>query len=198
VTAPKPVRLNYEALHRIRLAAGSFPADQNASELERQLSKAVYDYRQLSTRNINAQQARLKAVRRHASKLASLLREDEEHGGIDWYSQWPKDWPPPSKVAEEIQRRIEESAVLKTSAQKIIGEIIPGSPLEWLFGTKLPEVFERFFQQGVTRYEKGDYVRFAHQVCEEFKLGKVKSATIIRALTSAGSDRRRRRQGGQK
>jgi hypothetical protein len=167
-------------------------------ELERQLSKAVYDYRQLSTRNINAQQARLKAARRHASKLATLLREDEENGGLDWCSQWPKDWPPPSKVAEEIQLRIKESAVLKMPAQKIIGEIIPGSPREWLVGTRLPEVFERFFQRDVTVYAPGDYVRFANQFCEEFKLGKVKSATIIRALTSARSGRSRRRHGGQK
>src|SRR5262249_21231350 len=160
MTTRKPVRLDYEALHRIRLAVGHFPACQNASDLERQLSKAVYDYHQLSPRNINAQQARLKAVRRHASKLASLLREDEWHGGIDWCSQWPKDWPPPSKVAEEIQRMIEESAVLETSSQKIKGAFIPGSPLEWLVGMRLPEVFEQFFQQDVTFYEKGDYVRF--------------------------------------
>jgi hypothetical protein len=197
VTALKPVQLTSQALLRIRIAAG-FPADQNAFDLERQLSKAIYDYRSYNLRNIRAQKARLKAIHKTASKLADLLADDEENGGLDWCPQWPKDWPPPSKVAEEIQRTIEESAVLKTSAQKIIGEIIPVSPREWLVGTKLPEVFERFFQRAVTRNPRGDYARFVAQVCKEFELGEVKPSTIIRALTSARSGRSRRRHGGQK
>jgi hypothetical protein len=198
VTARKPLRLNYEALQRIREAAWKWSADQNASDLERQLSKAVYDYHQLSLRNIKAQKTRLKKIRNTASKLADLLSTDEWEGGLDWCSEWPKELPPPSKVAKEIQRMIEESGVLESSAQKITREIIPCSPREWLIGTRLPEVFESFFRRDVTLYEKGAYVRFANQVCTEFKLGEVKSATIIRALTSARSHRSRRRPGGQK
>lgn len=145
MTAPRPVRLNYEALHRIRLAAGGFPANMKIYHFERQLSKAVYDYRQLSVRNIKAQKARLKAIHGHASAMAPLLSTEEEEGGVDWFSEWPKELPPLSKVAKEIARMIEESAVVKMSAQKIMREIILGSPLEWLVATRLPEVFEQFF-----------------------------------------------------
>jgi hypothetical protein len=141
---------------------------------------------------------RLKAIQKTASKLAALLAEDEENAGLDWCSQWPKDWPPPIKVAEEIKRMADESGVLETSAQKIIREIIPGSPLEWLVGTRLPEVFERFLQRDVTLYPKGDYVRFVAQVCKEFNLVEVKPSTVIRALTNARSGRSRRRPSGQK
>jgi hypothetical protein len=198
VTARKPLRLNYEALQRIREAAGKWPADQNASDLERQLSKAVYDYHQLSPRNIKAQKTRLKKIRNTASKLADLLSTDEWEGGLDWCSEWPKELPPPSKVAKEIQRMIEGSGVLETSAQKITREIEPCSPLEWLIGTRLPEVFEQFFRQDVTVYPKGAYARFVARVCEEFRLGEVKPSTMIRALTRARSERGRRGHGGQR
>jgi len=198
MTARKPIRLGYEALHRICLATGAWPADMKSYELERQLSKAVYDYHQLSIRNIKAQKARLKAIHRLASVLAELLSIDEWEGGLDWCSEWPKELPPPSKVAKEIERMIEESAVLKASAQKIMREIILGSPLEWLVATRLPEVFERFFQRGVSLYSKGDYVRFVHGVCDEYGIRKPEPSTIIKALTNARSSRSRKRHGGQK
>ena len=202
MTAPKPVQLRLEALLRIAKAAHAFPADLNASALERQLSKAVYDYRQLSVRNINAQKTRLKAIHKNASGLAELLSEDEETGGLNWCSQWPKDWPSPIKVAEEIQRRVEESAVLETSSQKIIREIIPGSPLEWLIGTRLPEVFEQFFCARPTVSRKGRYLDFAWRVLTEFKItnhGRPYShETIIRALTDARHRRSGRPCGGRK
>jgi hypothetical protein len=104
MTARKPIRLSYEALHRIRLAAGAWPADLDYKQLERQLSKAVYDYRQLSVRNIKAQKARLKAIHGHASAMAELLSTEEWEGGLDWCSEWPKEWPPPSKVAKKLSR----------------------------------------------------------------------------------------------
>jgi hypothetical protein len=198
MTARKPIRLGYEALHRICLAVGAWSADMKIYELERQLSKAVYDYHQLSIRNIKAQKARLKAIHRHASALAELLSTDEEEGGLDWCSEWPKQLPPPSKVAKEIERMIEGSAVLKTSAQKIVREIILGSPREWLVATPLPEVFERFFQRNVTLYPKGDYVRFVSQVLTEFEIEKPMPSTIIRALTNARTGRGRKRHDGQK
>jgi hypothetical protein len=198
MTAPKPIQLSSEALYRIRRDAGRFPADLKPVDLGRQLSKAVYDCHSLSLRNIKAQKVRLKAIQKTASKLAALLADDEENAGLDWCSQWPKNLPPPSKVAEEIKRMTEESGVLKASAQKIVREIIPGSPLEWLVGTRLPEVFEQFFRRDVTLYPKGDYVRFAMRVIEECEIGKVKPSTIIRALTNARSGRSRRRHGGQK
>src|SRR5262249_5500445 len=121
MTARKPVRLDYEALHRIRLAAGGWPAAMTIYELGRQLSKAIDDYQnwRRAPREINAQKTRLKAIRKHARKLAVLLRTDEGHGILVWCSQWPKDWPPPSKTTEEIQRMADESGILETSAQKI-------------------------------------------------------------------------------
>ena len=121
MTARKPVQLSYEALHRIRLAAGGWPADMKIYELGRQLSKAIYDYQnwRRAPRDIDAQKMRLKAIRKHAYALAVLLRTDEEHGILVWCPQWPKDWPPPTKVAEEIQRMADESGMLETSAQKI-------------------------------------------------------------------------------
>jgi hypothetical protein len=199
MTARKPIRLSYEALHRIRLAAGAWPADLDYKQLERQLSKAVYDYRQLSVRNIKAQKARLKAIHGHASAMAPLLSTEEEEGGVDWFSEWPKELPPLSKVAKEIARMIEESAVVKMSAQKIMREIILGSPLEWLVATRLPEVFEQFFPPlKVTRYLKGNYVRFVHQICKEYAIEKPMPSTTIRALTNARSGRGRKRHDGQK
>jgi hypothetical protein len=204
MTAPKPIQLSSEALHRIRLAAGGWPADLGLSDLRRPLSKAINDYYSfLSLRNIKRQKARLRKIHRHASELAVLLSTDEESGVLDWSSQWPKELPPPSKVAKEIQRTIEESAVLQTSPQKIIREIkdenaVFGGALEWLVGTRLPEMFEQFFRRDVTLYQKGDYVRFAMRVIEECEIGKVKPSTIIRALTNARSGRSRRRHGGQK
>jgi len=184
MTARKPVQLSYEALHRIRLAARGWPADMKIYELGRQLSKAIYDFHNWAAAHdyIKTQKARLKAIHKYAHKLAVLLRTDEENPGLDWCSQWPKDWPPPIKVAEEIQRRVEESAVLETSPQKIVREIkddnaVFGGAREWLVGIKLPEVFEHFFRRDVTLYQKGDYVRFAMQVIAECEIGNVKPST---------------------
>jgi hypothetical protein len=204
MAARKPVQLSAEALHRIRQAARRWPADLELSDLRRQLSKAIYEYYSfLALRDIKTQKARLKAIRKFASKLAALLRDDEENGVLDWCSQWPKDLPPPSKVAEEIQRMAGESGVLETSPQKIIREIkddnaVLGGALEWLLGSRLRKVFEHCFQRAVTLYPKGNYVRFAMQVIKECEIGKVKPSTIIRALTNARSGRSRRRYGGQK
>jgi hypothetical protein len=150
---------------------------------------------------------RLKSIRKHAHELAILLRADEENGVLDWYSRWPKEFPPPSKVAEEIQRMAQESGMLETSPQKIIREIkdenaVPGSAFEWLIGRKLPEVFEQFFRDDPTVYKKGRYADFAAQVLTEFAItndGQPHSRdTLIRALTAARSGRSRRRHSGQK
>jgi hypothetical protein len=101
---------------------------------------------------------------------------------------------------KKIEQMIEESGVLKTSAQKIKREIILGSPLEWLVATRLPEVLERFFFPSlkVTHYPKGNYVRFIHQICKEYEIEKPMPSTIIRALTNARSGRGRKRHDGQK
>jgi hypothetical protein len=130
-----------------------------------------------------------------------------KNGVLDWYSRWPKEFPPPSKVAEEIQRMAQESGMLETSPQKIIREIkdenaVPGSAFEWLIGRKLPEVFEQFFRDDPTVYKKGRYADFAAQVLTEFAItndGQPHSRdTLIRALTAARSGRSRRRHSGQK
>jgi len=208
VTAPKPVRLTSEALHRIRQAAGGWPADLELPNLRRALSRALSRYHSFDALSeIRAQKARLKAIIKTASKLAALLRTDEENGILDWYARWPKDSPPPSKVAEEIQRMAEESGALETSSQKIIREIkdenaVAGSAFEWLVTKGLPEVFEQFFRANPTVYRKGRYPNFAFQVLNEFEIthrGRPYSReTIIRDLTRARSGRARRRHGGQK
>jgi hypothetical protein len=79
MTARKPVQLSYEALHRIRLAAGGWPADMEIYELGRQLSKAIYDYGswRLALPGIKTQKTRLKSIRKHAHELAILLRAEE-------------------------------------------------------------------------------------------------------------------------
>ena len=201
----KPVQLSPEALHRIREAARTWPADLGLSDLRRQLSKAIYDYHNWAAApdDIKIQKARLKAIHKYARDLAGLLRADGENPGLDWCSQWPKDWPPPIKVAEEIQRMIEESSVLKKSPQKIIREIkedsaVSGSALERLLGSKLPEVFEHCFRRDVTLYQKGDYVRFAMRIIKECEIRNVRPSTIIKALTDARSGRSGRRRGGRK
>jgi hypothetical protein len=194
MTARKPVRLSLEALVRV---AGLWPADQNIYEFKRQLSKAVHEYRRFdSLRGIKAQKARLKKIHKTASKLADLLRTDEEKGILDWYSLWPKDSTPPSKVAEDIQRMAKESGVLETSPQKIIREIkndnaVFGAPLEWLVGTKLPEVFEHFFGK-VSLYQQGRYVQFALRVLTEFDIEKPAPSTIVTSIRDARTGRRKR------
>jgi hypothetical protein len=202
MTAPKPVRLSAQAVQRIREAAWGWPADQRLADLERQLSKAIYDYHQLSVRHIKAQKTRLKKIHQTASTLADLLRDDEGEGGVDWCSEWPKEFPPPSKFAERIQRMVGESGILEMSPQKIIGEIIPGSELEWLIGIRLPELFEQYFRDAPTASRKGRYADFVAQVLTEFEItnhGRPYSrGTIIRALIRARSDRDRRTHGGQK
>jgi hypothetical protein len=204
MTACKPVHLSSEALDRIRRAAGGWPANLKLSDLGQQLSKAIYEYHSfLALRDIKTQKARLRAIHKTASKLAVLLRTDEENGILEWHSQWPKDLPPASKVAEEIQRMAQESGVLEMSPRKIIREIkddnaVLGGALEWLLSRKLPEVFEHFFRRDVTLYPKGHYVRFALQVIAECGIGDVKPSTIIRALTDARSGRSRRRHSGKK
>jgi hypothetical protein len=149
----------------------------------------------------------LKAINKTASKLAALLRTDEENGILDWYSRWPKDSPPPSKVAEEIQRMAKESGALETSPQKILRQIkddnvVAGSAFEWLVTKGLPEAFEQFFRAKPTVYRKGRYPNFASQVLVEFEItnhGQPYSReTIIRELTRARSGRGRRQHGGQK
>jgi hypothetical protein len=90
MTARKPVQISYEALHRIRQAAGGWPADLELSDLRRQLSKAIYEYHSfLALRDIKTQKARLRAIHKTASKLAILLKIDEENGILEWRSQWP-------------------------------------------------------------------------------------------------------------
>jgi hypothetical protein len=81
--------------------------------------KAIDEYHSwLALRDIKTQKARLKKIHKTASKLTALLRAEEESEGLDWCSQWPKGLPPPSKVAKEIQRMIEESGVLEASRKK--------------------------------------------------------------------------------
>jgi hypothetical protein len=210
MTAPKPTRLNGEACLRIMKAVGRWPAIYTGSDFERDLSKAVYDYvRYHDLRDIKSQQDRLQKIRKHASALATLLATDEEEGVLDWYSHWPKDLPLPSKAAQEIQRMVEESDILRKSSQKLINEIkddnaVLGSAFEWLVGTRLPEIFEKFFSAAPTLYQKGEFVRFALQTLAEFQISNrgrsYSTATIIKALTDAQSGRRRRkgRNRGQK
>ena|SRR6266481_2610886 len=143
MTAPKTVRLTPEALHRIRQAAGGWPADLELPELRRALSSAVRGYHSFNAiPEIRAQKARLKAINKTASKLATLLRTDEVKGILDWCARWPKDSPPPSKVVKEIQRMAEESGALEASPQKIMREIkddsaVAGSAFEWLVAKKI-------------------------------------------------------------
>jgi len=197
MTIPKPVRLNYEALHRIRLAARAFPVNMNINELGLQLSKAIYDYHRWNClRDIKPQKKRLKAIQKTASRLAALLKDDEENGVLDWCQQWPKDRPPPSKVAEEIQRMAEESGILETSSQKIIRDIkdesaVSGSANEWLT-TRLQKVFWQFFHPDFL--EKRRFLNFTEAVCTEFGIKRASWATVIRDRSRRG----RKRRGGQK
>ena len=134
MTARKPVQLSYEALHRIRLAAGAWPADLEIYDLGRQICKAIAKYHSLlSLRDIKTQKARLKAIHKTASKLAALLKTDEKNGVLDWCSQWPKDLPSPSKVAKELQRMIENLRGPARLAHQAIGRqlkaISPQNPV---------------------------------------------------------------------
>jgi hypothetical protein len=209
VTAPKPVRLTSEALHRIRLAAKRWPEDLELAQLRRALSRVVDRYHSFDALSeIRTQKARLNVINKTASKLAALLRDDEKNGILNWYvGWWPKDSSPPSKVVEEIQWMLMGSGALKSSAQKIMREIkdesaVAGSAFEWLVAKGLADVFQQLFRADPTVYRKGRYLNFALQVLTEFEItnqGRPYSReTIIRELTRARSGRGRRRHGGQK
>jgi hypothetical protein len=75
MTFRTPMRLSSEALHRIRVAAGGWPADLDIFDLGRQLSQALSgpDF-SLHLRDIKTQKALLKKIHKAASKLADLLR----------------------------------------------------------------------------------------------------------------------------
>src|SRR5262249_34036734 len=97
----KPVQLSTDAPHGIHHAARGWPADLGLSDLRRRLYEAIHDYHSfVALRDIKAQKARLKAIHKTTSKLAVLLRADEENGVLDCRSQWPKGLPPASEVAE--------------------------------------------------------------------------------------------------
>jgi hypothetical protein len=177
-------------------------------EFGRQLSEAIYDFHKWAAAPdyIKTQKAHLKAIHKYADKLADLLKTEEKTPGLDWCSQWPKDWPSPIKVAEEIQRRVKESAVLETSPQKITAKIkdnnaVAGSAFEWLVGQRLPEVFDRFFRADPTVYREGRYLDFVEQVLVKFKItndGKPYSReSIMKALTLTRSGRSRRERVGK-
>jgi hypothetical protein len=198
--------LDESPLGRILKAVGRWPADRKPSDLWRQLVDAIHEYHWLCNLrpNVKAQQARLRAIHKCASKLAELLAVDEEKGGllkggVFKTALWPEDAPPPREIVTQVERVIEDSYWLKSSIHKIVdavkAENRAGSAFEWLVGIRLKATFEDFFCDEAKAYNEGRYVRFALQVLKEFAIsnnGRPYSATtIIRALTDARSDRRR-------
>jgi hypothetical protein len=234
MTARKPIQLSVQALMRI-LKAGiqeervraikderilkamregrgrrklhGWPADQKASDLRRELRKAISEYSFL--RNVageaKARRGRVKAIHEHATALSKLLATDEENEGEfteHWRPLWPKDMPSASKLVNKMRELVEESGWLEASPQNIAAEIRADygvadiSAFESLVGTNLPAIYEIFFRESATAYRDGAYLDFASQVLAEFEIRHSRES-IIRALTRARSGRNRRKHGGQ-
>src|SRR5262245_27369335 len=130
-------------------------------------------------------------------KLAALLRDDEENGVLDWYSQWPKDLPPLSKIAEDIQRMAEETGILETSPQKLVRDIkdenaVSGSDREALV-TRCHEVREEVVRPDFDGGRR-DFLDFTQAVLIEFGIEQPSRATIIRDRSRRGRARRGRQK----
>jgi hypothetical protein len=234
MTARKPPQLSAEALMRILMAAlqeerikaiksdrtrramlegrgrrklHGWPADQNLSDMRRELLKAIFEYNWLHNVHpeAKARWGRLKAIHKHATELARLLAADEDNEGEfteHWRPLWPQDMPAASKLVSKMRELVEESGWLEGSPQNIAAETRAHygasdiSAREQLVGARLPEVYEHFFRERATATKEGSYLDFALQVCEEFDI-RCSRETVKRALTLVRRGRSRRQRGGQ-
>lgn len=190
-----------------------WPADQKPSDLRRELLKTISEYNFLHNVNseVEARWGRFKAIYKYTSALSKLLAADEEIEGEfteHWRPLWPKDMPAASKLVSKMREVVEQSGWLESSPQNIASEtkahygVSDISPLDWLVGTKLPTIYEKFFRESATAYRDGSYVDFVMRVLAEFEIANkgrpYSRETVMKALTLARSGRSRRRHGGQR
>jgi len=191
-----------EGRGRRKLPPG-WPADNKGFDLRRDLLKAIWEFNFLRTHRAEAvtRRDRLKAIHKHATALSRLLALDEENEGEfteHWRPLWPQEMPTASKLVSKMRELVEESGWLETSPQNIAAETRAYykasdiNALDWLVGTRLPEIYEQFFRESATVYREGPYLDFATQILTEFKIRATRES-IIGALSRARSGRRCRR-----
>jgi hypothetical protein len=206
------------AIARILQAAGKCPSNLNPAEFWSALDRSVGGFRLRSTYGkasyLRARSDRFNAIRKHASVLARLLEADEADEdviGDNWREILPRDMPSPRAFARILyglldkdlkHLRDESPSSLREHAAMMEKEFGGGvSAFEWLAGTKLPSLFNKFF--GEPRFSRtpqgptGPFIHFALAIFKEFEItnkGKPYSAeTVAAALTKARRGRPRRK-----
>jgi hypothetical protein len=218
MTARKPIRLGYEALHRILQAANKCSSNLDQAEFWSDLVHCVARFRLRSTYGkasfIRAREKRFSAIQKHAKELALLLKEDEAEEdviGNNWREILPRDMLSPREFAEILNGLLmdlkhlwkeKSSDSLRNHLAMFEKEYGGGmSAFEMLAGAELALVFKKFFgDPSFSRTDEGPtgpFIKFVLAVLTEFKIknrGKpYRAETIVAALTKARAGRPRRK-----
>jgi hypothetical protein len=204
---------------RILQAAGNRRTEFDPEEFWQALIKCVYGFRLRSTYGkasfLRARAIRLSDVRKHASELNRLLKDDEADEDIigqNWREILPRSMLSPQAFAEILYGLVDknlkhlrdvEPRKLRKHLEMMEKDFGAGvSAFEWLAGTALPEVFQKFF--GDPTFSRtahgptGPFISFALTVLTEWNItksgGKPYSAgSVGAALTTSRAGRARRK-----
>jgi hypothetical protein len=137
---------------------------------------------------------RLHAIRKHAKTLAVLLRADDADAKMI-RGVWPIGPERPAHLLPQMLFLVELIDTMKGMQGKPRGIVertkmhlgATGSPLQWLIGKLLPEVFTKHFGMEIKFHRDGDrtlvgpYINFCQQVLTEGGVEKCSPETIAAA-----------------
>jgi hypothetical protein len=119
-------------------------------------------------------------MQKHAKKLADLLRADAADAGM---IRWPINPMRPAHIVTQIDcliEMIDQIPGMHIKPAELAERIkarrgVSGSPLQWLIGTLLPDVYSKHFgrKAGISRNQNGlggPYIRFTRQVLIEIEI----------------------------
>jgi hypothetical protein len=133
--------------------------------------------------SVKRQGDRLNSIRKHASKLAELLKAEEADLGLI-RAIWPIDTEHPAQLFTQMVFLVELIDAMEGLRGRP-GDIaernrarlgVSGSALQWMVGTLLPAVYVNHFGKKAGRSHLADggiggpYVRFARQVLAETRI----------------------------
>jgi hypothetical protein len=138
---------------------------------------------------------RLDAIRKHAKTLAVLLKADDADAKMI-RGVWPIDPERPAHLLPQMLFLVELIDTMKGMQGKPRGIVertkmhlgATGSPLQWLIGKLLPEVFTEHFGIEIKSHRDGDrtligpYISFCQQVLAEGGIEACSPETIAFAL----------------
>ena len=191
------------ALDRVINAVGKTPTKPDRNMLRNDLLVCYGRYSIASGPGqsgfVKRQTDRLTSMRKHARKLAELLKADEADLGII-SRVWPINSERPAQLFTQLVFLVEIIDAMKGMQGKP-GDIVlrtkrhlgmSGSALQWLVNTLLPTVYREHFGKdaGISRNENGTlggpYLRFVRQVLAELKI-ECSDETVASALNMAKS-----------